>query len=98
MNRLFYPITILLITGCSGEEVEEFAFRETMEYQLKNKCGEENKECLKAIEEQIDSCMKTSDWKKYLDSDEDQEEMQRFIYKFFPCFKDPNGNPYFPLD
>ena len=69
-----------------------------MEYLLKNKCGEENKECLKAIEEQIDSCMEISDWKKYLDSDEDQEEMQRFIYKFSPCFKDPNGNSYFPLD
>jgi predicted ribosome quality control (RQC) complex YloA/Tae2 family protein len=98
MNKFLCLITILLITGCSGEKVEEFVFRETMEYQLKNKCEEENKECFKAIEEQIDRCMKISDWQKYLDNDEDQEEMQRFIYKFFPCFKDPNGNSYFPLD
>ena len=98
MNRFLCLITIFLITGCSEEKVEEFAFRETMEYQLKNKCGDENKKCLEAIEEQIASCMEISDWRKYLESDEDQKELQRFIHQFFPCFKDPNGNPYFPLD
>jgi len=94
MKRIVF-IFPLLIGGCSAEQTEEFAFRKTMEYQLKDKCGEESKECIKAVEEQIESCMKKSDWRKYLESNEDQEEMKRFISDFFPCFKDSNGNSFF---
>ena len=47
------------------------------------------------VKEQIESCMEKSDWRKYVDNDEDEEELKRFIGEFFPCFKDSNGNPYF---
>ena len=94
-----YPllVVLLLLAGCSGERVEEFAFRKTMEYQLKNKCEEQDPECAAAIEAQIVQCMQDSDWKRFLDSDEDEEELLRFTRAFFPCFKDPRGNPYFGL-
>jgi PBP1b-binding outer membrane lipoprotein LpoB len=95
MKKSTVLIISLLIGGCSGEQVEEFAFRKTMEHQLKNECGEENKECIKAVEEQIESCMKKSDWRKYLENDEDEGEMKRFISEFFPCFKDSDGRSYF---
>ncbi len=94
MMRSAMLIIVLLVAGCSEEQAEEFAFRKTMEYRLKDKCGE-NEECISAVEEQIESCMKKSDWRKYLDNDEDKSELKRFINEFFPCFRDPNGNSYF---
>ncbi len=95
MKKSSVFIILLLIGGCTTEQAEEFAFRKTMEYQLIDDCGKENKECIKAVKEQIESCMKKSDWRKYVNNDEDEKEMKRFISKFFPCFKDSNGNSYF---
>ena len=79
-----YPllVVLLLLAGCSGERV---------------KCEEQDPECAAAIEAQIVQCMQDSDWKRFLDSDEDEEELLRFTRAFFPCFKDPRGNPYFGL-
>jgi len=45
--------------------------------------------------EQIKSCMEKSDWRRYLDNEKDEKELQRFIDQFFPCFRDANGNSYF---
>ena len=95
MKKRTVIFILLLLGGCSAEQTEEFAFRKMMEYQLSEDCGEDNKECIKAVKEQIESCMKKSDWRKYLENDEDEEEMKRFISVFFPCFKDSNGNSYF---
>ena len=97
MNRTCILALSLLIGGCSAEQFDEFVFRKVMEYQLKDECGEENEKCYAAIEAQIESCMKKSDWRTYLDSDGDHAETQRFIRDFFPCFKDENGKPYFPV-
>jgi hypothetical protein len=88
-------IILLLIGGCTAEQVEEIAFRKVMEYQLIDDCGEDDKACIEAVKEQIESCMGKSDWRKYVKSDEDEEEMKRFVGVFFPCFKDPNGNSFF---
>ena len=98
MKKVYLFVFSLLVGGCSGDQVEEFVFRKVLEYELKEDCGKENKQCIKDIEEQIQTCMNKSDWRAYLDNDEDQEEMQRFIKEFFPCFKDANGNSYFPLN
>jgi hypothetical protein len=75
--------------------VEELAFRKVIEYQLKDECGDEDKACVAAVEAQIESCMKQSDWRQFLENEEDQEEMKRFISEFSPCFKDSEGNSYF---
>jgi hypothetical protein len=95
MMKFSVLIILLLIGGCTAEQVEEIAFRKVMEYQLIDDCGEDDKACIKAVKEQIESCMEKSDWRKYVNSDEDEEEMKRFIGEFFPCFKDSNGNSYF---
>jgi hypothetical protein len=95
MKKISVFVILLLIGGCTAEQVEEIAFRKVMEYQLIDECGEDDKECIKAVEEQIEFCMEKSDWRKYVNNDDDDEEMKRFINAFFPCFKDPNGNSYF---
>ena len=98
MNKIFISAWLLLLVGCSTEQTEEFVFRKVLEYQLKEECGEENKQCITDVEEQIQACMRESDWRAYLDNEEDEEEMKRFINAFFPCFKDANGNSHFPLN
>jgi len=95
MMKYSVLIILLLIGGCTAEQVEEIAFRKVMEYQLIDDCGEDDKACIKAVKEQIESCMEKSDWRKYVNNDEDEAEMKRFIGEFFPCFKDSNGNSYF---
>ena len=97
MKYIHLFVFFSLLYGCSAEQTEEFVFRKVLEYQLKEECGEENKQCIKDIEEQIETCMNKSDWRAYVKNDEDQEEMQRFIREFFPCCKDARGNSYFPL-
>ena len=94
MKINYLILMILLISGCSAEQAEEFAFRKTMEYQLADDCGED-KECVKAVKEQIEACMEVSDWRKYVINNEDEAETNRFISRFFPCFKDSNGDAYF---
>ena len=90
---LMLPV-FLLMTACTGEQVEEVVFRETMEYQLEEDCGDDEA-CKEAVETQMAACMEKSDWRSFLNNDEDPQELQRFIKEFFPCFKDPDGNPYF---
>ena len=97
MKRLFLLTICLMIGGCSSEMVEELAFRKVIEYQLKDECGDEDKACIKAVEAQIESCMKQSDWRRVTDNEEDEEEMKRFVSEFFPCFKDSSGRSYFPV-
>lgn len=94
-GKLFIAILLLAMAGCSGDPVEELVFRKTLEYQLGDRCGENNEACIEAVAEQIAECMRQSDWKRYLDRHENEQELQRFIGRFFPCFKDANGNELF---
>jgi len=90
-------LLVLLLLGTfliPEEQTEEFVFRKTMEYQLKDDCGED-RNCISAVEKQMESCLARSDWRRYLKNNEDEEELNRFIKIFFPCFKNPNGNSYF---
>ena len=93
-----YIVTACLlaaVTGCSEQQVEELVFRKTLEYQLKDRCGDDNEACHEAVEEQIRECLRKSEWKRYLDSHEDEAEVERFVREFYPCFRDADGNPLF---
>jgi hypothetical protein len=97
MKTVFILGLLLIMAGCSQEQFDELIFRKVMEYQLKDDCEDQDKECVAAIEAQIRSCMEASDWRRYLESEDDEDETQRFIHAFFPCFKDADGNAYFDL-
>ena len=75
--------------------MEELVFRKTLEYQLKDRCGESDESCIEAVEAQIAECMRESDWKRFFDDHENEVEQQRFARAFIPCFKDATGNPLF---
>lgn len=87
-------LILLFLTGCSEKQIEEFAFRKTLEYELTDLCGDD-KDCLAAIKDQTKACMEKSDWRKYLKDPDNKEELKRFTTEFYACIVDPNGKPYF---
>ena len=95
MNKYFAIIFLLVVSGCSKEQTEEFVFRKVIEHDLVERCGEDNPQCVEAVEQQIESCMEKGDWRRVLENEDDEEEMRRFVLEFYPCFKDPDGNSYF---
>jgi len=95
MNIKILLLLLIVISGCSNDQVEEFAFRKSMQYNLSKLC-EEDKQCKSGVKSQISECMESSDWRNIIDNESD-ESMQAFIKKFYPCFKDENGDPYFEL-
>jgi len=97
MKKLYIFIASLLLCACSAEQAEEFAFRKTAENDLIKMCSSEGKDesCEQSVKDQIKSCMVKSNWRKYLEAEDDEKEMMRFVTSFYPCFKDKNGNSYF---
>lgn len=85
----------LLLWSCSEGQIEEFAFRKTLEISLIDLCGEQDKECIAAVESQISGCMEKSDWRKYLENEDNKDELNRFTKAFYSCLVDEDGNPYF---
>ena len=86
----------LFIMSCSEGQVEEFAFRKTLELSLVKAC-EEDQECATAVKSQISDCMEKSDWRKYLQQEESEEALNRFTKTFYSCIVDSEGNPYFEV-
>ncbi len=58
----------LFLLACSEDQIEELAFRKTLEYGLIDLCGEEDKACISAVETQSQSCMNKSNWRAYLEN------------------------------
>ena len=98
MWRWAMVLVTLVLGGCSDGSVEEFAFRKTLEISMAEMCGENSPACLEAVEEQTGPCMKQADWRRYLDNDQDQQELERFTTAFYACIVDADGNPWFRID
>ena len=99
MRIILVIVIFVLVCSCNIEQVEEFAFRKTIEYSLVEMCEEESKdkECVDAIKAQIEACMEESDWRQYLENEDDKKEMNRFINRFYPCFKNSQGESFFEI-
>lgn len=85
----------LLLTSCSEGQIEELAFRKTLEYGLVELCGESDKACITTVKSQVKGCMEVSNWKQYLENEDSDEELNKFTKKFYACIVDAEGNPYF---
>lgn len=95
MKLIGAVIVLMLLGGCSGDALEEFAFRKTLEHKLIELCGEDSQECVAAVEAQTQGCMEKSDWRKFVASQDDAEELKRFTTEFYTCIVDDDGKPYF---
>jgi len=96
-NIKFITLSLLslLLVACSGEGVDEFAFRTTLQNSLVEKCGENDKACISAVKNQIKPCMEKSDWRRFVDNQDDKAELKRFTTRFYGCIVDDEGTPYF---
>jgi hypothetical protein len=94
MKILSLLILVVVLSACSEKQMEEFAFRKTLEYQLTDLCGEDEA-CIAAVKDQTRACMEKSDWYKYVSDQDNQAELDRFTTAFYACLVDPDGNPYF---
>lgn len=83
------------LMACSESSIEEFGFRNGLEYKLTRLCGDDDKECINAVHTQVKGCMEKSEWRKYFDKQDDQAELKRFTTAFYGCIVDPKGKPYF---
>jgi hypothetical protein len=96
MNKITTIILAsMLLIACSDEAVEELAFRKSLEYNLSELCGAEDKACVQAVESQTKGCMEKSDWRKFLKAKDDPVEKKRFTTEFYACIVDPAGKSYF---
>ncbi|WNO07770.1 hypothetical protein [Teredinibacter sp. KSP-S5-2] len=94
--KAFYVVFFsLLLISCSEGQIEEFVFRKTLEISLVDLCGEEDKGCVEAVKSQVGNCMETSNWRMYMENEDNQDEFNRFIKEFYSCIVDEDGNPYF---
>lgn len=94
MKYLVLILALILISSCSDNQVEEIAFRKVLEYQLVDLC-KEDKKCIDAVKSQTKACMVKSDWKRYVDNQDNQQELKKFTDKFYACIVDEKGEPYF---
>lgn len=84
-----------LLIACSEAQIEELAFRKTLEHDLAKLCGEDDKECINAVKTQTKECMVKCNWRKFLNNQDDEVELKRFTTEFYSCIVDSEGNPYF---
>jgi len=85
---------LVLVSSCSEKQIEELTFRKTLEYDLIELC-EKDEKCINSVKSQIKDCMVKSDWRKYLEDQDSQNELKRFTKEFYSCVIDEEGNPYF---
>ena len=98
MKFIFILLLTLFLIGCTDGQVEEFAFRNILEHDLIELCSKDDKKCISAVKAQIKDCMVKSNWRRYLDNEDSEEELNRFTSVFYACIVDSEGNPYFETD
>ncbi len=95
MKKLITVVISLFLFACSGEQIEELAFRKTIEYNLAELCGDDDKACINAVKSQVKGCMEQSDWRTFVKQQDDPNALDKFAREFYPCIVDVNGSPYF---
>lgn len=85
---------LLFIASCSEGQFEELVFRKTLEYDLTDLCGKDEA-CVEAVKSRIKGCMVKSNWRQFLEHQDDEEEKTRFVTEFYACIVDENGNSFF---
>jgi hypothetical protein len=95
MRLIRLTLVLFFIVSCSDVDIEKIAFRETLQHNLKELCGEEDKPCIAAVEAQTERCMEQSNWRQYMSDEDNEEEYERFVTEFYSCIVDPQGQPYF---
>lgn len=94
MKLIILLLVLGLVVSCSESQVEELTFRKSLEYDLVGLC-DDDKGCIKSVKSQTKQCMEKSEWRKFLENQDSQEELARFSKEFYSCIVDAEGKPYF---
>lgn len=75
---------------------------EYLKISLKDTCGDEDPDCIAAVDTQFDSCHSKyeQDWNNYMNSSSSKEDELLEIYSkgLFACIVDQDGDSYFVFD
>ena len=82
--------------ACDQGSIEEFSFKTAMKYQLNDMCADDD-DCIAVVDSQLQACLDKTDWRALLNNSDDETVMNDFRNKFFPCFKNEDGLPYFQV-
>ena len=93
---------LCLIAAVGCDEVTQKVTGKFIKSQMIGVCGEADKECIAAVEEQYDACEARykNEWSAYMDarSSEEDELLDDYMSKLFACVVDENDEPYFEYD
>jgi hypothetical protein len=90
--------TLLLLSHlhAAAADVEAAAVAKAVKASLKEVC-KDDRECLKAVDEQFDACLSKSDFKKFIDASPAEED--RYLAStntyLLSCIVNRDGKPYF---
>jgi major membrane immunogen (membrane-anchored lipoprotein) len=94
MKPVICSVCLLFLVACSESDVKRITFQKTLEYKLKNQCGDDQK-CVTAVDTQTEKCINKSNAENMLKNQEDKEEFKRFTTEFYACLVDEKGKPLF---
>jgi hypothetical protein len=95
-SRIVVGALLLLVYPYAIADLADDAAAKMVKSSLKDVC-EDDKDCLKAVDQQFDACLRKSDFKKYMDAspaDEDKYLDSTFKY-LYSCIVDADGDPLF---
>lgn len=96
-KAVLFGMVIIAATGC--DIVAQKATGQIMKMKMAEICGEEDKGCLAAVDEQYGACETKykKEWSAYMNvrSSEEDAVLDDYMSKLFTCVVDADGDPYF---
>ena len=90
-------VVFLSLAGCNELKIEELAFRNALIHDSIELCEPGHEACVLAFRDQTKACMESNDWRAYMNSPDNEAELDRFTRAFYGCIVDSAGNPYIAL-
>jgi len=88
---VFIAVIAIFLFGCSEEQMTDFMFKQSLKRTLIEKCGEEDKLCLEAVEKNVGKCIEKADGRRFLKDVENEKEIECFTKIFYACFVNRKG-------
>lgn len=89
-----------LLAGC--DNAVNYAGAQYLKMSLKEVCGEDDPECIAAVDTQFDTCQEKykDDWAAYMEANPSKEDelLATYSTNMYGCIVDKDGNPYFVFD
>ena len=91
---------VIMLSGC--DNAINYAGAQYLKISLKEVCGEEDRECIAAVDKQFDPCHDKfkADWAAYMKASASKEDEYLVCYSenMYGCIVDKDGIPYFVFD